>query len=621
MKFTELPFDEKVLKGIEEAGFTSCTTVQEKVLPVALNGCDLMVQSKTGSGKTAVYVLTVLQSIAKSIAEGKKSPKALIVAPTRELAVQIEQDTKVLSAGFDKVTVGAFYGGVGYEKQDKLVQSGCDIYVGTPGRLLDFEKGRKIDFRDFDMFILDEADRMFDMGFYPDVQKMFSLLSPKEKRQTMLFSATLSTKVRNLAWQYMNEPEEIEVQPEEITVKKITQELYHIAKADKFNLFLQLMVRENPENALVFTNTKARAVEVSKRLSLNGFTAQYLMGDMPQSKRLQTINKMKEGKLKFLVATDVAARGLQIDDLELVINYDIPEDFESYVHRIGRTARAGKTGKAITLACEEFIYGLEPIETYIGMKIPVIWPEEGELPEVDDKSKGKSFRDLVSQKEYASKKPQGGRRNSSDSRGGKSSYNREGRRRSENTGRRPESRDSRPDNRPNGPRKPYKKDYSKDNSQSYKRTPRAKNAKSYEEVQLMSLDERLAYYKKQYGGTDVSSTPKKKKPGASMQNAQKPSKTFNKDERPSAKVGPKAKPNSRKKPYNGGNKNSKPSYNKNEASSKKPQNKKPSNPNAKAAPKKSAPKAKAQAPVNTNAQSAAKKQPKKKGLLARIFKK
>ncbi|MBK5200989.1 MAG: DEAD/DEAH box helicase, partial [Spirochaetaceae bacterium] len=418
MKFTELPFSDNVLKGIENANFDTCTIVQEKVLPVALEGCDLMVQSKTGSGKTAVYVLTILQNIAKCIAEGKDKPKALIVAPTRELAVQIEADAATLAAGFEDVTVGAFYGGVGYEKQDKLIAEGCDICVGTPGRLLDFQKGHKIDFRDFNIFVLDEADRMFDMGFYPDVQKMFSLLSEKEKRQTMLFSATLSTRVRNLAWQYMNEPKEIEVEPEEITVNKITQELYHIAKADKFNLFLQLMVKENPENALVFTNTKAKAVEVAKRLSLNGFTAKYLMGDMAQAKRLLTINKMKEGKLKFLVATDVAARGLQIDDLELVINYDIPEDFESYVHRIGRTARAGKTGKSITLACEEFIYGLEPIETYIGMKIPVIWPEEGELPVVDDKSKNLSFRDMVSQNEYASKRSQNGRGgNRNDNRG------------------------------------------------------------------------------------------------------------------------------------------------------------------------------------------------------------
>jgi ATP-dependent RNA helicase RhlB len=408
----------------------------------------------------------------------------------------------------------------------------------------------------------------------------------------------------------MNEPEEIEVQPEEITVKKITQELYHIAKSEKFNLFLQLMVRENPENALVFTNTKAKAVEVAKRLSLNGFTAQYLMGDMPQSKRLQTLNKMKSGNLKFLVATDVAARGLQIDDLELVINYDIPEDFESYVHRIGRTARAGKTGKSITLACEEYIYGLEPIENYIGMKIPVIWPMEGELPEVDDKSKGKSFRDLVSQKEYASKKPQGGRR--TDSRGGRPTDNR--------SGRRPNDRRTN-DRRPNERRsenKPYTKDYNKDykgevKSQGYKNAPRPKNAKSYDEIQLMSLDDRLAYYKKQYGGANISSKPKKKKAGAPMQNAQKPSKTYNKDANSDSK--PTSGP--RKKNYNNSKNNSKPYVKKEKTTNKSGnQNKQPYNKNKAASQSKPQVKSQQTKPQNTST-----KEPKKKGFFAKLFKK
>ncbi|MFA7128939.1 MAG: DEAD/DEAH box helicase, partial [Sphaerochaeta sp.] len=380
MKFSELPLSEQVLKGIESAGFTDCTEVQEKVLPVSLSYRDVMVQSKTGSGKTAVYVLTILEKFVAALKEGKPKPKALIVAPTRELAVQIDEDTHKLSTAIPELSVGCFYGGVGYGKQDDLIEQGCDIFVCTPGRILDYQKMHKIDFRQFDIFVVDEADRLFDMGFYPDIQKMFSLLRPCSERQTMLFSATLGTKVRNLAWSFMNNPAELEVQPEEITVKAITQELYHISKADKFGLFLQLMKREDPENCLIFTNTKARCIEVSKRLTLNGYATKYLMGDLPQSKRLETIDRMKEGKIKFLVATDVAARGLQIDDLQLVVNYDIPDDFESYVHRIGRTARAGKSGKSITLADEEYVFGLEPIESYIQMKIPVIWPVEGELP-------------------------------------------------------------------------------------------------------------------------------------------------------------------------------------------------------------------------------------------------
>ncbi len=508
MKFTQLPFHENVLKGISNAGFVDCTKVQEKVLPISLENKDLMVQSKTGSGKTAVYLLTIMQRIAIAIENNEPLPKALIVAPTRELAVQIKQDAKLLSSNI-KLKVGVFYGGVGYDKQEKALKD-CDIFVGTPGRLLDFQKSRKIDFKQFDMFVLDEADRMFDMGFYPDVQKMFSLLKEKKHIQTMLFSATLSVRVRNLAWSYMSEPVEIEVEPEEICVDKIDQELYHVAKNEKFQLFLYLMQRENCDNALIFTNTKAKAVEIAKRLTLNGYTTKYLMGDMSQSKRLNTISRMKDGNIKFLVATDVAARGIQIDDLQLVINYDIPEDFENYVHRIGRTARAGKTGKAITLACEEYIYGLEPIEKYIEMKIPVKWVDEEEFLSIEDKSKNLKFRDLVSEKEYASKK-----------------------------GRNTNSRNSKPytKNTDRNKRKPYNsqdKKVSKPNPNTKVQQPRNnykkkdpinKNRKSYKEIQRLSLEERLNYYKQQYGNPEINKQPNPvKKPNAPLEKGQRPAK-------------------------------------------------------------------------------------------------
>lgn len=591
MKFSDLTLHQEVLKGIEHAGFSECMPVQERVLPVALQGKDVMIQSKTGSGKTAVFLVTILEKYVKAVeqrkteeavakqvpadaaevsdpvetstdadaanaastdapkskrtassqkASQKSLPVALIVSPTRELAVQIEEDAVLLASGIPGFRVGCFYGGVGYGKQDKMIEEGCDLYVGTPGRLLDYHKMHKIDYRMFDTFVIDEADRLFDMGFYPDVQKMFSNMRPCKERQTMLFSATLGTRVRNLAWSYMNEPEEIEVQPEEITVHAIDQELYHITKADKFRLFLQLMNREQPENALIFTNTKAKAVEICKRLNLNGFKTEYLMGDMPQSKRLKTIDRMKDGDIKFLVATDVAARGLQIDGLQLVVNYDIPEDFESYVHRIGRTARAGKSGKAITLACEEFIYGLEPIETYIQMKIPVIWPAEGELPEVEDKSAGMRFRDLVSEEEYAghggdrNHSGRGGRRPSGGQRGGsRSGQGNRGVARTgadfasgSSRGRGPKPASDRSENRSErsgaktgprpeaGDRKPQRK-------------PRG--SKSYSEIQKMDLEERMAYYKKQYGqdlaagasGDKLSSSDRKPSGKAPAKNGQR----------------------------------------------------------------------------------------------------
>ncbi|MGD1823156.1 MAG: DEAD/DEAH box helicase [Pleomorphochaeta sp.] len=516
MKFTQLPFNENVLKGIKKANFIECTKVQEKVLPVSLENKDLMVQSKTGSGKTAVYLLTILQRIAISIENNQPLEKALIVAPTRELAVQIKQDAKLLSSELD-VNIGVFYGGVGYEKQEKQLKN-CDIFVGTPGRLLDFQKSKKIDFKKFDIFVLDEADRMFDMGFYPDVKKMFSLLKNKDKMQTMLFSATLSLRVRNLAWEYMSNPIEIEVEPEEICVEKITQELYHVSKEEKFIHFLYLMKRENSENALIFTNTKAKAIELAKRLSLNGFNTKYLMGDLSQSKRLNTIKRMKEGQIKYLVATDVAARGLQIDDLQLVINYDIPEDFESYVHRIGRTARAGKTGKAITLACEEFIYGLEPIENYIEMKIPVEWVDEDELAKIEDKSKDYKFRDLVSEKEYASRRSTPSSRNKRSPNSSNRNYKNKKSDRSYDRNRNNDRNKDRNNNYKN------KKNYDKD-SRVKKEYPRNKNKKEYNEIRHLSIEERLNYYKTLYGDDKLlEKSTNSKNPKKPLQKGQKPAK-------------------------------------------------------------------------------------------------
>ena len=501
MKFTELPLSGEVLAGIEKAGFSSCTMVQERVLPVSLKGKDVMVQSKTGSGKTAVFLLSIFQ---KAVESGNKST-ALIIAPTRELAVQIEEDAKLLSSGISGYKVGCFYGGVGYKAQNEELQSGLNLYVGTPGRLLDFAKDHKIDFRQFETVVLDEADRMFDMGFYPDIQRMFSMMVPPAERQTMLFSATLSTKVRNLAWQYMTEPEEIEVQPEEITVKKIKQELYHVTKQEKFGLLLSLMKKNNPRSCLIFTNTKDKAVEVSMRLNMNGYKSAYLMGDMPQSKRLETIDRMKEGKLSLLVATDVAARGLQIDDLELVVNYDIPEDYENYVHRIGRTARAGKSGKSITLACEEYIYGLQAIEDYIQMKVPVLWADEENLEEVQDKSADYKFRRNPKQQHNRPKNSH------------QSSHNGK--------------------NRPSN--KPVKKTSYVNKPAKEKVAEEIYDPKAYNKLSSMSLEERMAYYKKEYSSlnsvkdkSDGKTAAPKKEYKAPAKSSSKPTETTAKSVEP-----------------------------------------------------------------------------------------
>ncbi len=383
MKFTDFELDEKILKGIENAGFTECLPVQEMSLKETLKGRDVSVRSQTGSGKTAAFMIPILQYYCTAPEKGKV--KTLIVAPTRELAVQIANDAKILSSAMD-IRIASFYGGVGYKQQESSLGKGTDIIIGTPGRLLDFGKSGKINYHDFGKVVIDEADRLFDMGFYPDIKKMMHMLPPREKRQTMLFSATLNSRVRNLAWDFMNLPVEIEVEPENVTVEEISQVLYHVSTDEKIPLLIGLLEKLKPNNAIIFTNTKYAAVEITERLKLNGHHVIYIMGDLPQKKRLSVIKKIKSGEVKFLVATDVAARGLHIDDLEMVINYDLPEDFENYVHRIGRTARAGKSGKAISFACEKYVYGLEAIEKYIGFKIPVEWADTGLFAK--DKSAG-----------------------------------------------------------------------------------------------------------------------------------------------------------------------------------------------------------------------------------------
>ncbi len=370
MKFSEFNLDERILKGIEKAGFIDCTEVQAESLKYTLAGRDILVQSQTGTGKTAAFMIPLYHLLLTN--EKMKNRKVLILAPTRELVIQIEKEGKLLGTFLD-FKIKSFYGGVGYNQQETALKEGVDIYVGTPGRLIDFAGSGKIKFNEFSILVIDEADRMFDMGFFPDIKRMLKRMAAPSERISMLFSATLSSKVKNLAWEYMNDPAEVNVSGGQVTVDKIKQVLYHVGTNEKINLLLGILKEQNPQNTLIFTNTKQDAVKVAARLAGNGYECSYIIGDLPQSKRTKIIENIKSGKLRYLVATDVAARGLHINDLDLVINFDIPEDYENYVHRIGRTARAGKTGMAVTFACEKFVYGLEAIEAYIKMKIPVEW--------------------------------------------------------------------------------------------------------------------------------------------------------------------------------------------------------------------------------------------------------
>jgi len=393
MDFNALNLNADLLKGIADLGFTDCTEVQEKTFAVSLEGRDVCVQSQTGTGKTAAFLITIFQRLLSE--PDLKGKQTLVIVPTRELAVQIEQEAKAVGRHL-AFTIGSFYGGVGYAAQEKLLKDGVDLMICTPGRLLDYLLSGKVNFRRMGFLVIDEADRLFDMGFLPDIRRILKKMPADTPRQTMLFSATLSPLVRNIASEYMRDAVEIVVCPQQMTVDTVTQELYHVGQAEKMSLLLGILKREKPRNTLIFTNMKSTAVEVAQRLEKNGLKCTYIMGDLPQSKRLKIIDGLKSGKIQYLVATNVAARGLHVDDLELVVNYDLPEDCEDYVHRIGRTARAGKTGKAITLACEQYVHALESIESFTQMKIPVIWPED-DLYAVD-KSAGMRFGSLRSKR-------------------------------------------------------------------------------------------------------------------------------------------------------------------------------------------------------------------------------
>ena len=368
MTFHELDLDPKLLQAIDELGFTHCTPVQEQTFVYSLIGADVAVQSQTGTGKTAAFLISIFQSFLEQ--RSLDDCIALIVAPTRELADQIEDDARQLGKYLD-FPIASFYGGVGYAKQERALREGVRVAIGTPGRLLDFAEQRKLDLRQVGILVIDEADRMFDMGFIPDLRRLIRQMPGRDERVTMLYSATLSTRVKTLAFDYMRSPAEITITPERVTVDEISQELYHVARERKFSLLLGLIARDQPENALIFTNTKQAAYELATRMQRNGLGCEYIIGDLPQSKRQSLIDQLKAGELRYLVATDVAARGLHIDGLDLVVNYELPEHSENYVHRIGRTARAGRTGKAVALACEEWVFALEGIEEFIRDPIPV----------------------------------------------------------------------------------------------------------------------------------------------------------------------------------------------------------------------------------------------------------
>ncbi len=372
--FSDLGLPAPVLAGVLRAGFTYCTPIQAATLPKALAGRDVAGQAQTGTGKTAAFLLAVFNRLLLSEAvPGRRpnQPRALILAPTRELAIQIHKDALVLGEECG-LRLQLAYGGTGYETQRRGIEEGVDVLIGTPGRLIDYFKQHVFDLRALQVMVLDEADRMFDLGFIKDIRYLFHRMPPPAERLSMLFSATLSYRVIELAYEHMNNPELVQIESEKMTAERVRERLFHLGQEEKLPVLVGLLRQEQVNRALVFTNTKHVAERVQGWLTANDFPSAVLSGDVPQQKRQSLLADFQAGRFPVLVATDVAARGLHITDVSHVFNYDLPQDAEDYVHRIGRTARAGAAGEAISLACDEYAFSLLDIEAYIGHKIPVI---------------------------------------------------------------------------------------------------------------------------------------------------------------------------------------------------------------------------------------------------------
>ncbi len=370
--FTELNLPATLLEGVQTAGFEYCTPIQAKTLPQALQGRDIAGQAQTGTGKTAAFLLAAMNALLvnpRQIDEKISSPRALMIAPTRELAIQIHADALVLGKGTG-FKMQVVFGGADYDKQRNALQAGVDILIGTPGRLIDYYKQGIYTLNHIQVIVLDEADRMFDLGFIKDIRYVLRRLPPADQRLNLMFSATLNQRVLELAYEHMNEPETVRIEPDKMTVDKVTQIIYFPSNEEKARLLITLLQKMDAVRTMVFVNTKRQAEYLERMMQHNGFQARAISGDVPQNKRIRMLGEFQSGALAVLIATDVASRGLHVPEVSHVINYDLPQDQEDYVHRIGRTARAGATGDAISFACETYAFTLPDIEKYIGHRIP-----------------------------------------------------------------------------------------------------------------------------------------------------------------------------------------------------------------------------------------------------------
>ena len=397
LRFDSLALSESVQAGVRDAGFEFCTPIQASTLPIALTGKDVAGQAQTGTGKTAAFLVATFEKLLTTDkpTDGPRQPRAFMLAPTRELAIQIAKDAELLGK-HTNFKVGLAYGGTGYEQQRKTIQDGVDLLIGTPGRIIDYFKQGVFKLDQVEVAVLDEADRMFDLGFIKDIRYLLRKLPDPDQRLNMLFSATLSIRVMELAYEHMNEPELIRIEPEKVTADRVRQAIFFPSNEDKMPLLIGLIREMGEGRIMVFVNMKREAERMEAYFEANGINAAAISGDVPQNKRQRMLQKFQEGELHVLIGTDVASRGLHIPDVQYVINYDLPQDAEDYVHRIGRTARAGASGNAISFGCESYAMSLPDIEAYITNKIPVAKYDPSNLPE------------LVKPK-FKPRKPSGGR--------------------------------------------------------------------------------------------------------------------------------------------------------------------------------------------------------------------
>ena len=440
--FTNFDLHPLLQQGLDDSGFTRCTPIQALTLPMALAGRDVAGQAQTGTGKTCAFLVAMMNRLLTrpAVAERKDSdPRALVIAPTRELAIQIEKDAKAIGR-HTGLRTALIYGGVDYDKQRQQLKDGCDIIIATPGRLLDYYKQQVFGFNGVEVMVIDEADRMFDLGFIKDVRFIFRRLPAREQRQVLLFSATLSHRVLELAYEHMHNAEKLAVETENITADRVRQQVFFPSKEEKMPLLLNLLERTSAERSIIFVNTKAAAERVTDRVKRQGYRVGALSGDVPQLKRQKLLQRFQEGQLDMLVCTDVAARGLHIPAVSHVFNYDLPQDAEDYVHRIGRTARLGAEGDAISFACDLYAMSLPDIETYIGQRIPVaaIDPELLIMPkpkQIDEQfvahaaADSAEFGDKVISRDKKDTGGPGGRSRREGGRGGDSRKPRDGERR------------------------------------------------------------------------------------------------------------------------------------------------------------------------------------------------